>query len=100
MKLYEVFLRSPIGNAIGHVLEGLLLMAAIGLVFGPLYGWAAQAFYFLGRERRDEEIAANLNPFLDWWRGWNILRWTEDGRRDLFAPLLVNGAIAIVWHFL
>lgn len=89
-------------NAVGHVLFGLLIGIPIALVtWNPLIGWAAQAFYFLGRERRDHEIASGLNPFTEWWKGWNPLTWKHDGQIDLAAPVLVNGAIAVAaWYFL
>lgn len=84
-------------NALGHVLFGLLIGVPVALISGnPFVGWAAQAFYFLGRERRDHEIKAGINPFKEWDRGWNVLQWSHDGQIDLAAPVLVNGVIAIV----
>ncbi len=89
------FLKSPLGNALGHVAEGLIIMAIIWTLSGnPLLAWVAQAMYFLGRERRDHEIKSAINPFTGWYRGWNVLKWSRDGRIDLFAPVVVNGLIA------
>lgn len=90
----EAFLRSPAGNNLGHIGEGLILMLPAGLAFGWLTVWLVQTFYFLGRERRDHEIAAGLNPFMDWARGWNIFNWSADEKRDLLVPIVVNGAVA------
>ncbi len=88
-------------NSVGHVLFGLLIGVPVALVTSPLVGWIAQSFYFLGRERRDREISAFLNPFTDWYKGWEIWKWTADNRTDLLAPVLVNGVIAAVaWWLL
>jgi hypothetical protein len=89
-------------NSVGHVLFGLLLGVPIALATAsPLVGWLAQSFYWLGRERRDRETSAGLNPFTEWYKGWDIWNWTADNRTDLLAPVIVNGIIALAgWALL
>lgn len=98
-RLVELF-RTPLGNALGHILEGLIVGGIAALATqSPFVGWLAQSYYFLGRERRDHEVKAGLNPVTDWYRGWNVLTWSADGQRDLAAPVIVNGLIAAAVHF-
>lgn len=91
-------------NALGHIGMGLLLMALFGLVafaitrnvaLSAWIGWAMQSAYWLGRERRDHEI---LHPEVAHGfaalRGWNLLNWSFDGRRDLLAPVLALAPLA------
>ena len=89
-----------IQNAIGHTLFGLLIMIPLGLVTTPLVGWLAQAMYWLGRERRDQENLWGINPHSEWYKFWNVFKWEEDPRRDLIAPVLINGWFAFIWTIL
>jgi hypothetical protein len=92
-------------NALGHVGFGLILMAIFGAlalaatrnpVASAWIAWAMQCAYWLGRERRDEEILTAINPHTEWWKRWNILSWGLDGQRDLIWPVLVNVLVPIV----
>jgi hypothetical protein len=88
------FLQSKLGNSLGHIFEGLIIVLILWPVSGnPLLAWVGQSLYFLGRERRDHEIKAGINPFTGWHRGWNVFRWGADEKRDLFAPVVVNGGL-------
>jgi hypothetical protein len=89
-------------NALGHIGFGLLLVlpAAIvayafthSLTTAAWIGWAVQSAYWLGRERRDHEIKAGLNPVTQWYQGWNPFAWSADGQRDLFWPVAVNALL-------
>jgi hypothetical protein len=90
-------------NALGHIGFGLIIMALIGFpllavtswTHAAWIAWGAQAMYWLGRERRDHEIKDGLNPDTEWWKGWNPLTWSLDGRRDLFWPVVVNAVIPL-----
>ena len=93
----EKTLKEKLRNAIGHIGFGLLVMVPVGLVSAPWLGWFAQSLYWLGRERGDMEIQTGMDRHKDWWRGWNVLKWPEDPRRDLLAPVVVNGILAVVW---
>lgn len=92
-------------NALGHIGFGLIVMAVAGAlafaatrspVASAWIAWAVQSAYWLGRERRDEEIHVGLNPFTEWWKDWNVLEWSTDGKRDLFWPVAVNALIPII----
>lgn len=85
MTLFERF------DGLGHTLLGLALMLpfiAVGYVWT---GFAFQCAWWLSRERRDYEIAARIDPHLEWYLGWNIFKWSQ---RDLWCPVVANAAVA------
>ncbi|WOE69085.1 hypothetical protein RZR97_08185 [Hydrogenimonas thermophila] len=67
--------RTPIENAIAHILAGVaFLIVSFFLTKDLLLGAVAATFFFLGRERRDYEIKARI-PVRNWYRGWNLFKW-------------------------
>ncbi len=67
--------RTPLENALQHIVAGLVFVLASWLLFGNvLYGAIAATFFFIGRERRDYEIKEHI-PVKHWYRGWNVLKW-------------------------
>lgn len=84
-------------NALGHIGIGLIIMVPFAIAGHPWIGWACQSFYWLGRERRDHEIASRPDDLAHtgWYRGWNVLRWSYDGQKDLYAPVVA--VAAVVW---
>lgn len=91
-------------NALGHIGFGVIILALVGaaslaltrdLHLSAWIAWAVQSAYWLGRERRDEEIHAGVNPFTQWWTHWNVIEWTADGKRDLLFPVVVNALVPL-----
>jgi len=67
--------RTPLENAIGHILIGIAFLAISFVLTKDLFlGVIATTFFFLGRERRDYEIKAHI-PVRSWYKGWNVLKW-------------------------
>lgn len=83
-------------NALGHIGMGLLLMAPFCIAGHPWLGWACQSFYWLGRERRDHEVAHGgvCAHGLAALKCWNFIRWSRDGVKDLLAPVVANAGVA------
>ena len=80
-------------DGLGHTLFGLALMAPF-VFFGYVWtGYAFQCAWWLSRERRDYERAAKIDPHTEWYRGWNVFKWSQ---RDLWCPVIVNGLVAIL----
>jgi hypothetical protein len=101
--LFMSMVFAPIAAALGVALRGLEKRGALRLAMpgwrlacalAVWIAWTAQALYWLGRERAQHEYRARLDPYLDWWTGWNVLEWTLDAQLDLALPLLVNGIVA------
>jgi sterol desaturase/sphingolipid hydroxylase (fatty acid hydroxylase superfamily) len=67
-----------------HFVAGVIICFAFSWLPAETTGFIAAIGYFLGRERRDHEIAAKL-PARDWWRGWDMTKWKLDGQMDLFT---------------
>lgn len=95
-------------NMLEHIGLGLLLMAVAAPLAGWLTGsastgvwiaWVLQCGFWWGHETRDNAIhkqaAAGRPPTNVEYIG-AMLPWTfnPDGRRDLFAPVVVNGLLA------
>lgn len=94
-------------NAFGHIGFGLLLLAIFASAAfyftrdarsSIVIGWSMQSAYWLGRERRDEEIYQQargnaISHGLAVLKHWNIFFWTVDGRKDLLAPVIVLGLV-------
>jgi hypothetical protein len=76
-------------NAVQHTVAGLLLQIAVTAVAGPAAGLAANVAFWIGRERRDYELRAGI-PVRQWWRGWEIWRWTPE---DLWPPIAAGVAV-------
>lgn len=94
-------------NALGHIGMGLLLMVPFYSVayllthnaaLSAWIAWSMQSVYWLGREIRDHQIheAARGNDITYGLRSllsFNLFAWNADGRKDLLAPVLVNGLL-------
>ena len=93
--------------------ETWIMHAGFGFAITLIFGFLAQSFaagippvvwvglmvgaYFLGRERRDYEIAHNV-PAKDWMKGWNFMGWSTDNRNDLLTSWggAAVGAVAVL----
>lgn len=87
-----------LSNATGHCLIGLLWGVPVALVGGgDIYaGWIASTMYHFARESEQYAAKEGINPFTEWWKAWNVFKWSHDGQIDFLAPTFVNGAIALL----
>jgi len=67
----------------------------LAVILAVWTAWWAQAMYWLGRERAQYERMALLDPYVDWWAGWNVFEWSWDGQLDLFVPVVANALLAM-----
>ena len=89
-KLYEIL--NTYG--LGHILEGSLIYIPLFFI-SPWIAFTAVSFYYLGRERRDHEILTKI-PDNDWYKGWNIFKWSKDGKMDLFPTVFFYLVISLL----
>lgn len=81
-------------NGLQHLVVGLLIQAAVTWAAGsPVAGFAANAAFWIGRERRDYEVRRVI-PVRQWWRGWEFWRWSPE---DLWPPIVAGAALAWWW---
>ncbi|PST24229.1 hypothetical protein C7U60_09355 [Mesorhizobium plurifarium] len=80
---------------LGHVVEGFCIAAVVALLFmvvaprrlALIIGLAFAAGHFHGREKRDFEISANLQP--PHLEGYKMWKWSWDQATDFWPTALV-----------
>ena len=78
-----------------HALAGAGIVLVLSWLTGSLVPGAITASaFFLGRERRDFEVTHGLGA-RDWYRRWNILRWSTDNKRDLIPVSMLVWLVAL-----
>ena len=73
---------------ITHGLFALVIALPASLTAYYLYIAIAICAYFYGRERRDHERQAKLDPHKDWYIGHWPFIWSDNTKRDLFSSLI------------
>lgn len=88
MEILRKFLNKLDQLNITHGLFALIICVPVSITELYIYAACSVSAYFYGRERRDHEHQAGLNPHKDWYIGhWPFL-WQDNTRWDLLSGVI------------
>lgn len=90
--MIEQFFKHKIAHGV------IAAVSTLPFIFTPYYPYAGLAVigFFFGREMRDYENKASINPFKSPWKGLMFWKWHSNSQWDYWSAVvvvLINGGI-------